>query len=49
MGVTTRRWTAPEQTMLRVSGVTGTVVRKVSVQGSPSGGIFIDRSSPFLL
>jgi hypothetical protein len=48
-GPTTRRWTTPQQVMLRVSGVTGTTVRDVRIEGSPSSGIFVDRSSRFLL
>jgi len=49
MKSTTRRWSAYEQMKLRLAGVTGTVVRNVRIEGAAAAGIYVGRSSNFLL
>ena len=46
---TTRRWEAWEQMRLRVMGVSGTVLRDITIDGSAAAGIYLGGSSNFLL
>lgn len=39
---TTRRWSAPQQHKVWVSGHTGVVLRDVSITGSAAAGVFVD-------
>lgn len=41
---TTQRWNAFEQMGVRLAGVSGTVLRDISVQGSAAAGIFVGQS-----
>ena len=41
---TTQRWTAYEQMGLRLAGVSGAVVRDISVEGSAAAGIYVGHS-----
>jgi hypothetical protein len=47
---TTKRWSAYEQQRLRIDGHTGITVRRVTVQGSAAGGVYVGgRAADFLL
>jgi len=44
MAATTKRWDAYEQMGVRLAGVSGTVLKGISVQGSAAAGIYVGQS-----